>query len=203
MNSKGSVFGRARPTGAPKLLLLITIVIAALVMGTRDGFAQTFPNQTPPQSNTTSSRPQPTNTGAPGRTTVGKTQTTRTERPITQSKSHQAGKQYGHGQGRGGGVGFGVGATIDLSGIGQRRPEPNPFGVPTERQPVTARTEEKPKTPKKPRDIATTDPFAGLQLIGPKAKEEAAPNRADMDQTTGTNPFRDVRLTGEQAKEEK
>jgi hypothetical protein len=173
MNSKGGVFVRARPPGAPKLLLLITIVIAGVLMCTRDGFAQTFPNQTPPQSNTTSSRPQPTNTGAPGRTTVGKTQTTRTERPITQSKSHQAGKQYGHGHSRGGGVGFG--ATIDLGGVGQRRPEPNPFAVPAASQPVTARTEEKLQPAKKPRNVAKTDPFAGVQLTGPQAKGESNP----------------------------
>jgi len=175
MNSKGGVFVRARPPGAPKLLLLITIVIAALLMGTRDGLAQTFPNQTPPQSNNTSSRPQPTNTGAPGRTTVGKAQTTRTERPITQSKSHQAGKQYGHGHSRGGGVGFGVGATIDLGGIGQRRAEPNPFAVSAPPQPVTARTEEKRVPVKKPRKVATSDPFARVQLTGPQAKGESNP----------------------------
>jgi hypothetical protein len=176
MNSKGGVFRRARPPGTPKLLLLITIVIAALLMATRDGFAQPFPNQTPPQSNTTSSRPQPTNTGAPGRTTVGKTQTTRTERPITQSKSHQAGKQYGHGQGRGGGVGFGVGATIDLSGMGQRRPEPNPFAVQTAPQPVTTRTVEKPPPTKRPREVTKTDPFANVQLTGEQAKEQNNPH---------------------------
>src|SRR6516165_7962504 len=88
-------------------------------MCAREGFAQICPKQTPPQRNTTSSRPQPTKTGAPCKTTAGKTQsaqtvpgktqTTKTETPITQSKSHQAGNQYGHGQSHGGGVG--VGAT--------------------------------------------------------------------------------------------
>jgi hypothetical protein len=187
MNIKGGVFGRARRPGAQKLLFLITIVIAGVLTCTREGLAQTFPNQTPPQSNTTSSRPQPTNTGAPGKTTAGKTQsaqtasgktqTTKTETPMTQSKSHQAGKQYEHGHGRGGGVGFGVGATIDLSGIGQRRPEPNPFAVTAGPQPVAARNEQREKPPptKKPREAAKTDPFAGVQLTGEQAKEQNSP----------------------------
>ena len=188
MNSKGGVFGRARPLGAPKLLFLIPILIAALLMCGKDVFAQTFPNQTPPQSNTTSSRSQPANIGAPGKTTAGKTQTaqtapgrtqtTRTERPSTQSKSHQGGKQYGHGHSRGGGVGFGVDATIDLSGIGQRRPEPNPFAVPAGPQPVTARTEQKEKPrPKRPREVAKPDPFANVSLTGPQAKAESDPHQ--------------------------
>jgi hypothetical protein len=45
-------------------------------------------------------------------------------------------------------VGVGIGATIDLGGIGQRRPEADPFAVPAGPQPVTARTEEKPPTSK-------------------------------------------------------
>lgn len=173
MNSKSVVFGRARPPGAQKLLFLITIVIAAVAMCTRDGFAQTFPNQPPPQS--TSSRAQPTKTGASGKTTAGKTQTTQTKMPTTQSKSHHGGKQHGHGHSRGGGVGFGVGATIDLGGIGQRRAEPDPFAVPAGPQPVTARTQEKPPAAKKPRDVAKTNPFAGVQLTGEQAKEQSSP----------------------------
>ena len=126
--------------------------------------------------------------GAPGKTTArktqtaqtapGRTQTTRTERPSTQSKSHQGGKQYGHGHSRGGGVGFGVDATIDLSGIGQRRPEPNPFAVPAGPQPVTARTEKKEKPrPKRPREVAKPDPFANVSLTGPQAKAESDPHQ--------------------------
>ena len=204
MKSKGGVFGRARPLGPPKLLFLITIVIADVLVCTREEFAQISPNQTPPQSNSTSSRSQPTNTGAPGKTAAGKTQTaqtvpgrtqtTRTERPITQSKSHQEGKQYGHGHSRGGGVGFGVGATIDLSGIGQRRPEPNPFAVLG--PPPLPRTQERPEKPKTtigPREASKSSDFAGVELTGRKAKSEIAP----------TDPFRDVQLTGQQAKEQR
>ena len=154
-----------------------------------DAFAQTTPY---PQQ-------QRTKTGAPATTTLsktqsaptvprqtqsaptglGKAQTVKTQTRTSQSQFHQANKEHGHGYSHGGGgVGVGIGATVDLSGIGQRRAEPDPFAVPAERQPVGARTEEKPKTPKKPREIAKTDPFAGLQLIGRKAKEEAASNAA-------------------------
>ena len=70
----------------------------------------------------------------------------------------------------------GVGIDVDLGGIGQRRAEPDPFAVPAERQPVMARTEEKPKTPKKkPKEVAKTDPFAGVQLTGEQAKEQSNP----------------------------
>jgi hypothetical protein len=168
MNSKGSVFGRARPPGAPKLLF----VIAVVVLCTREAFAQTSPYPQPPPSNTTSSRTQPTNT-APTKTATSKTQTAKTQTAATQSKSHQAGKQYGHGHSRGGGVGFGVGATIDLGGIGQRRPEPNPFAVPSGPQPVTARTAQNEKpAPKTPREVTKTNPFAEVQLTGEQAKEK-------------------------------
>ncbi len=145
------------------LFLTIAIAAAGLVSG-GDAFAQT----TPPPHQTW----QPTN-NVPSTRTPTKTQTTRTERPITQSKSHQAGKQYGHSHSRGGGVG--IGATIDLSGIGQRRAEPNPFAVSAPPQPVTARAEEKPVPVKKPRKVATSDPFAGVQLTGPQAKGESNP----------------------------
>jgi hypothetical protein len=175
MNSKGGVFGGARPPGAQKLLFFITIVIAAVAMCTRDGFAQTFPNQPPPQSST-SSRAQPTKTGAPGKTTAGKAQPTQTKMPTTQSKSHHGGKQHGHRHGGGGGgVGVDIGATIDLGGIGQRRAEPDPFAVPAGPQPVAARTEEKPPAAKKPREVAKTNPFAGVQLTGEQAKEQSSP----------------------------
>ena len=89
------------------------------------------------------------------------------------STQHQAGRKgYGGHSHSGAGVGVGVGANIDLGGIGQRRPEADPFAVPAAPRPVTARTEEKPKIPKKPREIAKTDPFADVQLTGEQAKEK-------------------------------
>jgi hypothetical protein len=151
-----------------------------------DAFAQTTPY---PQQ-------QRTKTGVPATTTLsktqsaptvprqtqsaptglGKAQTVKTQTRTSQSQFHQANK--GHGQGYshgGGGVGVGIGVNVDLGGISQRRPEADPFAVPAERQTVTARTEEKPKTPKKPREIAKTNPFANVQLTGPQAKNEPNP----------------------------
>lgn len=152
-----------------RALFLTIAIVASTVVCSRDAFAQTTQPSIPQPSKTMPS------TTAPTKTAPSKTQTAKTKTPATQSKSHQAGKQYGHGHGRGGGVGFGVGATIDLGGIGQRRAEPDPFAVPAERQPVIARTEEKPKTPKKPREVAKTDPFAGVELTGKQAKEQSNP----------------------------
>ena len=129
-----------------------------------DAFAQTTPY---PQQQPTKNAPS---TRASAKIAPGKRQTAKTS--TIPSKPHQVNKEHGHGYSHGGGgVGVGIGATIDLGGIGQRRTEPDPFAVPVERQP-TARTEEKPKTPKKPREIARTDPFANVQLTGEQAKEQ-------------------------------
>jgi hypothetical protein len=154
------------------VFLSIAIFTGVLIFHSH-AFAQT----TPPPHQTWQPSTNTPRTTAPTQTAPGKTQTTRTGRPINQSKSHQAGKQYGHGQSRGGGVGFGVGATIDLGGIGQRRAEPNPFAVPAGPQPVAARSEQKEKPPptKKPREATKTDPFANVQLTGEQAKEQNSP----------------------------
>ena len=155
--------------------------------------------------------PSPPAGGASQSTRSGKT--TQSKSAFTQAPSnknaparnaaaqHQAGRRGYHGSSHGGGVGVGIGVNVDLGGIGQRRPEADPFAVPAERQPVTARTEEKPKTPKKPREVAKTDLFAGLQLTGPKAKEEAPSNPAAMDQAAETNPFASVNLASPKAKD--
>ena len=144
-----------------------------------------------------------------GSQSTSRGQTTQTKSAFTQAPSnksaparnaptqHQAGRRGYNGSSHGGGVGIGIGPTIDLGGIGQRRAEPDPFTLSgnrqpvAERQPVTARTEEKPPPAKKPRQVAKTDPFEDVQLTGEKAKSEIAP----------TDPFSDVQLTGDQAKE--
>jgi hypothetical protein len=153
--------------------ILIFAVGIALMVG-RSAFAQTTPyppqgggNQSISSGKTTQSRgtstQNPSNKSAPAKNA---------------STQHQAGRKGNGGHSHSGaGVGVGVGATIDLGGIGQRRPEADPFAVPAERQPVTARTEEKPKTPKKTREPAKTDPFAGVQLTGPQAKGQSDPTR--------------------------
>ena len=104
-------------------------------------------------------------------TTLGKTQTAKTETRSSQSQFHQAKKEHGYGHG-GGGVGVGVGVNVDLGGIGQRRAEPDPFAAPTGPQTVASRTEEKQKTPKRPREAVKTNPFTDVQLTGEQAKEQ-------------------------------
>jgi hypothetical protein len=157
--------------GAPKRLFLSIAIATGVLICSGDAFAQTTPY---PLQQPTTNTPSTT---ARTKIAPAKTQTTKTEPRTSQSQFHQAKKEHGHGysHGGGGGVGVGVGATIDLGGIGQRRPEADPFAVPAGPQPVTARTEEKPKTPKKTREPAKTDPFAGVQLTGEQAKEQKIP----------------------------
>jgi hypothetical protein len=171
-NRKCYVFGGARPLGAPKGLFLSVIIATGVLISSGDAFAQTTPYLQ-----------QSTKTGASAKTAPFETQTTKTAPRTSQSQFHQAKKEHGHGYSHGGGgvgVGVGVGATIDLSGIGQRRPEADPFAVPAGPQPVATRTEEKPKTPKKTREPAKTDPFAGVQLTGAQAKAETKPLSGEL-----------------------
>jgi len=154
----------------------IAVAAAGLICNSADG--QSGQNKSVPN-------PQPA-TSAPPRTTASKTAPSKTSptnartnkagTSSTRSKGHQSGKGHGHGHNSSGGVDVGVGIDVDLGGIGQRRAEADPFAVPAERQPVIARTEEKPKTPKKPREVAKTDPFAGVQLTGEQAKEQSNPH---------------------------
>src|SRR5436309_1927531 len=59
------------------------------------------------------------------------------------STQHQAGRRGNGGQSHGGArAGVGVGANVDLGGIGQRRPEADPFAVSGGIS--TSRTQEKP-----------------------------------------------------------
>jgi hypothetical protein len=153
------------------LFLSIAIAVSALICsGT--AFAKTASCPCNPctcgvctcgQSKSSSSKQQPT------KTTTSKPQTAKTE-----TKGHHGGKEHGHGHDHGGGVGVGVGVNVDLGGIGQRRAEPDPFAVSGSGQPV-AQTEEKPKTPKKPREVTTSNAFADVQLTGAQAKEENSP----------------------------
>lgn len=148
------------------------------------------------RGNTGSSRPQP------ARTAPNKTQSGKTERPTTQSKGHQAGKEHGHGHGHSGGASVGGGVNIDLSGIGQRRAEPNPFAVSGPPPPPrTQERPEKPKTKEKQHDITRPDPFSNISLTGPEAKEANEPpgpiNISDDNETPPKLP------TGEVFKNEK
>jgi hypothetical protein len=153
----------------------IAVAAAALVCNSADG--QSGQNKSVPNPQPATSAPQRTTASktALSKTSPTNTRTNKTGTSSTRSKGHQSGKGRGHGHNSSGGVDVGVGIDVDLGGIGQRRAEPDPFAVPAERQPVIARTEEKPKTPKKPREVAKTDPFAGVQLTGEKAKEQSNP----------------------------
>jgi hypothetical protein len=123
------------------------------------------------QSKSGSSKPQPS------KSTTTKTATTKTETPTTQSKTHEGTREHGHDHGHShGGSGVGVSANIDLSGIGHRTAEPDPFAVRPSNQPVPHK-EEKPKTPKKPREVPKTDPFTNVRLTGPQAKAESGPQQ--------------------------
>ena len=163
--------------GAPKRLFLSMAIATGVLICSGDAFAQTTP---PPHQTWRPTTNSPSTTGptktAPAKIAPAKTQTTKTESRTSQSQFHQAKKEHGHGYSHGGGgVGVGVGATIDLGGIGQRRPEPDPFAVPAGPQPVTTRTEGKSPPAKKPREVATSDPFSHVKLTGPQAKAESKP----------------------------
>jgi hypothetical protein len=75
----------------------------------------------------------------------------------------------GKGKSSGGGVGVGGSVSVDLSGIGHRNREADPFAVGGGNQPV-ARTQKKPQTTRKPREPSTTSDFANVELTGEKAK---------------------------------
>jgi hypothetical protein len=131
--------------------------------------------------------PYPPKSGGSQSTSSGKTtqsKSTSSQAPSNKTApaknaptQHQAGKKGYHGPSHGGaGVGVGVGVNVDLGGIGQRRPEADPFAVPAGPQPVAARTEQKPKAPKKkPKEVATSDPFSHVEVTGPQAKGESNP----------------------------
>jgi len=119
------------------------------------------------QSKSGSSKPQPS------KSTTTKTATTKSETPTTQSKTHEGTRERGHDHGHShGGGGVGVSANIDLSGIGHRTAEPDPFAVGGGSQPVS-HTQEKPKTPKKPHTTGPSDPFSDVHLTGRQAKAES------------------------------
>ncbi|MGE5208303.1 MAG: hypothetical protein ACM3KL_03115, partial [Alphaproteobacteria bacterium] len=85
------------------------------------------------------------------KTTPPKTHSPKSEVPKTTTTKTGKGESYHKGkQGHGGHSShteFGVGMDVDLSGIGQRRPEPDPFAIGGGGPPV-AHTQEKPERPK-------------------------------------------------------
>ena len=65
----------------------------------------------------------------------------------------------------------GVGATVDLSGVGRRKAEADPFAV--SGGSPTSETHEKPKTKKKEASSTKDNPFTDVKLTGNQAKEVA------------------------------
>ncbi len=114
-------------------------------------------------------------------------QTAKTQAPTTQSKSHQAKKEYGHDHG-GGGVGVGVGVNVDLGGIGQRRAEPDPFAISskTTLPPKTASGEEKVRSDKPPHHKSSDHDL--WSQINPIAKEIPEPRSAVTDEPKPGRP---------------
>jgi hypothetical protein len=155
-------------------VLLSTAVASGLLICGGAVFAQTTPCPTaPPDQAPTQQSPQPhtTTSNAPAQNQPNQTQPAKTK--TTQPKTHQSSNQHGQGHGHGGGASVSAGVNVDLSGIGQRRPEADPFAIPAQPQPATAHTEQKSKTTNKSGESKKSDPFANVQLTGPQAKAES------------------------------
>jgi len=88
------------------------------------------------------------------------------------STQHQTGRRGNGGQSHDGArAGVGVGVNVDLGGIGQRRPEADPFAISGGISPSQAQEKpEKSKTKKAGHEVAKSDPFANVELTGAQAK---------------------------------
>jgi chromosome segregation ATPase len=67
----------------------------------------------------------------------------------------------------------GVGANIDLSVVGRRNPETDPFAV---GGPPVAHTEEKQKPKTKEREVTPTNPFEDIKVTGKEGKGDIPPS---------------------------
>ena len=97
------------------------------------------------------------------------------------SKSSGGGKHHGdhHGHDHGGGASVGVGVDVDLSSVGHRTREADPFATGGNDKPV-AHTEEK-RTTKHKEHEPTTNSFDDIKLTGRESKDENAPNTFNVD----------------------
>lgn len=114
-------------------------------------------------------------------------------------ESHHKSKE-GHG-GHSSHADVSVGVDIDLSGIGRRYAEPDPFAVSgPPPMPHTQEKPERPKTKERQHEITkSADPFSNVSLTGPRAKDENAPppgsiNTSDDTETPPTLPTTEVFL---------
>lgn len=161
-----------------RTLLLTIPIVAGILICSAEAFAcPCSPCRCSPCNcggMSSSSKPKPAKTAPPR-----KAQTSKTEHGTSPASKTGKSQSYHKGKDRQGGhsshTEFGVGVDIDLSGIGQRRPEPDPFAVGGGPPPVAGRTEQKPPPTTKPREAAKDDPFANVRLTGPEAKGESNP----------------------------
>lgn len=124
--------------------------------------------------------------GVGGKQSTASTKRTQSDNTSTQAPSNKSApaknvstqrqtgrKGNGGHSSRGARLGVGVGVNVDLGGIGQRRPEADPFAVAG--SPSTSRTQEKPDKPKTKtteHDVGKSDPFANVELTGAQAKDQ-------------------------------
>jgi hypothetical protein len=172
---QGRGYNITREMNARTPQLLFALVVACVFICSPEAFAGNNNGNQTGQNTTWKQSAAPVQTPAQNKTNTGKTQTGKTSKGKTNT-----GKSYHKGKDRSAGhsshTEVGIGANVDLGGIGQRRPEADPFAIPTGRQPVAAHTEQKPKAPgKKPTEVATSNPFSHVELTGPRAKGESNP----------------------------
>jgi len=87
------------------------------------------------------------------------------------SNDHHGHDHHGDHHGHGGGSSVGVGISVDLSGVGQRHVENDPFAT---GGPPVAHTQEKTEKPKSRKTGTTTNPFDDVKLTGRWAKENGS-----------------------------
>ena len=91
------------------------------------------------------------------------------------------GKHHSKDHGHGGGSSVGVGVSVDLSGVGHRTREADPFAAGSGSDKPVSHTEEKRTTKKKEREPTTTG-FDEIKLTGKEAKDENnPPNTFNVD----------------------
>lgn len=78
----------------------------------------------------------------------------------------------------------GLGVNVDLSGVGHRQTEADPFAV--SGGSATSETHEKSKTKKKETSVVKDNPFTGVKLTGNQAKEVTALSNSPT--TAGSKP---------------
>lgn len=163
---KSSATGERRT--AHSAVATATAIAVSVLISSGNAFAQATP--CPPGGGVSQSTSSGKST--PSKSTSTQAPSNKTAPAKNVSTKHQPGRRGNAGQShRGAGAGVGVGVNVDLGGIGQRRPEADPFAV--SGSPSASRTQEKsekPKTKETGHEVAKSDPFANVELTGAQAK---------------------------------